>query len=500
LTRDEYDNTLRDLLRDSSRPARAFLEDEKAGPFDANGALPVTDAMLEKYQAAAEAVAATAARSLSTLVPCAAGAALATQDACAETFVRDFGRRAYRRPLGADELTRYQALYRATKASDGFAEGLRLVIVAALQSPHFLYRVELGAPVERGAKVARLTSHELAARLSYFLWDTLPDAALMKAADSDALTTPEQVEREARRLLTAPQAAAGLSGFLVQLLEVDDLGDAQKDAKLFPGFTPEVRASLRVETARFADAVLREGDARFDTLLRSRTTFLRPSLMSLYGARDPGGAVEADGSKKVELDAGQRSGFLTQAGLMASLAHVDQTSPVHRGLFVRESLLCHTLPSPPDNANVVPPKFDPQQSTRQRFVAHRVDPACGGCHALIDPVGFGFERYDAAGKFRSTEANAPVDASGEILGGATDVEGRFDGALELAGKLAGSRTAQRCFTRQWMRYALGRLDAAEDTCSVEGAFAAFAGGTRDVRELIVAVTRSDSFRHKRVLP
>lgn len=497
LSRDEYDNTVRDLLRDASRPARAFLADEKAGPFDANGTIPVTDAMLEQYQAAAEGLAAAAVKSLATLVPC---AAMGPTDACAESFVRDFGRRAYRRPLGADEVMRYMALYRTGQGqaatADAMAEGIRLVVAGMLQSPHFLYRVETGLPAQPGAKVAVLAPHELAARLSYFLWDTMPDAALMKAVDEGTLGTPEQIEREVRRMLAAPQASAGVSGFLVQLLRLDELEDVQKDAKVFAGFTPELRAAMRAETARFADFVVREGDGKLETLLGSRVAFLQGPLFAIYGVRDPGGT----GLKKVDLDPAQRSGFLTQAGLMAALAHVDQTSPVHRGVFVREDLLCQELPSPPDNANVTPPQFDPQQSTRQRFTAHRADPACAGCHSLIDPLGFGFENYDLVGRHRTTEGRFPVDATGEVLGGTTDIEGPFTGAIELGRNLARSAIAQRCFTRQWVRYALSRPDASDDACSIESAHQAFAAGGHDVRELIVSVAKSDSFRHKRVTP
>jgi hypothetical protein len=176
------------------------------------------------------------------------------------------------------------------------------------------------------------------------------------------------------------------------------------------------------------------------------------------------------------------------------LANPDQSSPIRRGKFVRERLLCQPIPPPPPGIAISTPKFDPKLSTRERFAQHRTDRSCSGCHAMMDPIGFGFEHYDAIGGFRAKEGSRPIDATGE-LSDTADLDGRFDGAIELSRKLATSGEVRRCFATQWFRYALGRNETDADASSIAEANTAFERGGFDVRELVVAIAASHAFRH-----
>ncbi len=496
LTRDEYDHSVRDLLADTSSPARAFLADEKVGPFDGNAVAPVTDAIVEKYLAAAESVAAAVVARLSSVVPCAA----ASDEACGNQFVADFGRRAFRRPLGAVELARYRALFVTGRTGTTFADGIRLVITAMLASPHFLYHVDIGDVVAGVPALAKLSPHEIAARLSYFLQGTTPDGTLGKAADGGALASVDGIDREVRRLLATASSADALARFHIQWMGVDRLADVVKDAKLFPSWTDDVKAALLAETGRFGSWVIQEGGAKVETLLTSPVSFQSASLYKLYGVKDPGGSAAADGSKKVLLDPKQRSGILTQAGTLAATAAANQSNPILRGKFVRQALLCQELPPPPPNVNTSPPAVDPKVTTRERFRQHRNDPSCNGCHTLLDPVGLGFESYDAIGRFRTMDGINPVDATGEIIASPPDLIGSFQGPLELAGRLAASATFKHCLATQWMQFGLGRALAADDQCSAQQAVQALTASGNDLRELIVALTKTDAFRYREVTP
>ena len=247
------------------------------------------------------------------------------------------------------------------------------------------------------------------------------------------------------------------------------------------------------ETARFSSWVLREGDGTLETLFTAEFTITDdPGLLALYGVTLPEGHQPGD---PVPLPEGQRAGLLTHASLLASHSHANQTSPIHRGVLVRQNLFCHMLPPPPPDVDDVPPDPDPNATTRERFDQHTSDPSCAGCHNLIDPVGFGFENYDGIGAFRTMEGDLPVDASGELL--ATDVDGPFDGVVELAAQLVESQTVRQCVSRQWFRFALGRSETIEDTCTMDRLYESFESSGHDVRVLLRELVLSDAFRYRR---
>jgi hypothetical protein len=484
LTNEEYDNTVRDLLGDATRPADGFPPDETVGGFENNTVSPVTQALVERYMDAAEGIATRAARRLETLAPC---PTTPPPVACGSSFIDAFGRLAFRRPLEDAERSALLAIYTGKAARSGHARAIQLVVAAILESPQFLYRLEPAVPA---VATRPLTGYEIATRLSFFIWASTPDPALLDAAASGALRTPEGVARAARRLLADPRATDGIRSFHRQWLELRVLDTGSRDPVLYPAFTPELKAAMVEETLRFsAHAVLAGGDG-VTTLLTSTKSFVDPALAKLYGIPAP----RADGFTLVDLPPSQRAGLLTQASLMSVLAGAEETSPILRGKFVREKLLCEAIKPPPPDIDIRPPRFDPKLTKKQRFIQHRTDPSCSYCHDAMDPTGFGFEHYDAVGAWRTVDGAFPVDASGEVSGSA-DADGPFDGAVALATRLAASPQVRRCIATQWFRAAMGRVERPEDAPSRDAAYKAFARAGFDVRELIVAIASSDAFRY-----
>ncbi|MCY1057352.1 DUF1592 domain-containing protein [Nannocystis sp. SCPEA4] len=491
MNRREYDNTVFDLLGDDSRPAQNFPAEEEALGFNNNAdALVVTSLLAEGYLAAAEALAENAVKDLSALLH---GCDVKTdgEAACAERFITEFGRSAYRRPLAADEVKTLLAVHQAAADEFDFATGVRLTMTAMLQSPHFLYRVEFGEPMSGSDDILKLAPYELASRLSYFLWGTMPDAELFAAAAEGRLEEPEDVANQATRMLADARARATVRDFHGQWLELRRIEEMEKDDEAFPEFDPEIRPLLRAEAENFLDHVIWDDQGDLDSIYLAPYTFLNGELADYYGIKGPNG----DAFEKFDLPAGQGSGFLTQGGLLSVLAKPNQTSPIHRGKFVRERLLCQVVPPPPDNVDITPPEVDPTLPTRERFKQHSVDPTCSGCHSMMDPVGFGFEHFDGIGRWRDEEAGKPVDASGEIIGATT--KGTFDGVPELAALLVDSPETERCMTLQWFRYAYGRADADVDACTVDDLTRQFAGSGRRIQDLIVALTQSEAFLYRR---
>jgi hypothetical protein len=470
LTRAEYDHTVRDLLGDESAPARAFVPDEECAGFRVG--LSVSPALFAQYQAAAERIAS------EIDVPALSGCEPADR-ACARAFIARFGRRAYRRPLAGDEIDALVAVFDET-ATRTPAAALEVVIGTMLQSPFFLYRVERTDPATQ-----RLGAYELASALSYFLWRSMPDDALLDAAERGDLATPEGVEREARRLLDDPRSDDAIASFHEEWLEIGELEIAERDPALFPEFSPELARAMVRETRDFGVRVVRD-DGRFTTLLLSPRTRIDDSLAALYGVEAP----EAPWGSEIELGP-ERRGVLTHASVLAAHSHPDQTSPVRRGAFVRARFLCQDVPPPPDDRMVVPPPAGSAATARERLALHRSDPSCAGCHALMDPIGFGFERYDAVGRHRASEGGVAVDASGEVVA-SIDADGAFDGAVELAERLASSRAVSDCYATQWFRFVAGRREDPSERCALDAIRARFAE-TGDVRELLVAIATSDAF-------
>jgi hypothetical protein len=492
LTRVQYNNTIRDLLGITGDLAIDFGQDEDEGGFAANSKAPLKELQIEKYQQVAEDLATRAVGNLAKLAPCAPPAQ--AEAACLDQFLRGFGKRAYRRPLDDAELERYRQLFTAAKGTGDFASGLSLVISTMLQSPHFLYRPELGVTGASDAKGPALTQFELASRLAYFVQNTMPDDELLAAAETNKLRTPEEIGAQVRRLLAAPGGRDAMTSFFGQWLHIEDLLSVDKDPAAFAAFNPELRAAMKDEILEFADQVARQ-EGSLQTLLTAGYSYLKGPLPAFYGVGG-GGAAGTGGTvmRKTDLPAGQRAGILTLAGVMARHAHPDQSSPVARGHLISERLLCIVPPPAPDNVDQDLPKPDPNLTTRARFEQHRKDPGCASCHALMDPLGLPFEIYDGMGRFRTMEGRQVVDATGELRG--TDRDGTVKNAVELMGRMAEASQVRACVARQWFRYAFGREDQDADKPVLEAAVEAFAKSNHRLPDLVVALATTNAFRRR----
>ncbi|MEM6994912.1 MAG: DUF1592 domain-containing protein [Myxococcota bacterium] len=487
MTRAQYNNTVAALIGDTTAPAASFAQDEQIGAFASNAIATVSVLAVEQYMDAAETLAATAVEDLDTLLPCTPETM--GEDACASEFITDFGRRAYRRPLTADEVSRAQAVFESGRDGATFADGIRLVVQAMLQSPNFLYHFEYG--VEGEGPMVAMRPHEVANRLSYFIWGSMPDGTLFEAADAGELETREQIEAQAYRMLADDKAEEAFGSFHRQWLGVHELETIQKDNELFPAWSTALAHAMTTEAERFGSYVIRNDDGRLETLLTANYTVANAELAAFYGAQPPT-ETDADGFGVVELDPGQRAGVLTQAGWLAEHAHANQTSPVFRGILVREQLLCQPLPQPPDTVNDTPPDIDPDATAKERFEQLLEDPTCATCHIQVNPIGFGFENYDAIGNYREMDGNVAVDAVGELE--FTDVDGDFDGAPELAARLAQSELVAKCVAKQWSRFATGRIEQQQDLCALDDIYARFEESDRNIQELIVGIAGSDMMR------
>lgn|GEM_PF-536021 len=450
-------------------------------PFSSHAASGVVTAIhVEEYLRAAEAALVDV--DVMALVHC------APSPSCTRATIAEFGRRAFRRPLGTVEVDRYAAL----AADDAtFAGGITTAVAALLSSPAFLYRSELG--VDDGNGVFHLDAWETATLLAFTLTGMGPDDALLDAAAAGNLDGPDSdvaVRLQAERLLATPAARQTLGAFAQQWLGAERVLTADKNPGLFPGFTSAVRRDLFGESAALFSSVMFDGSGRFNDLLSSRQGFVSSRTAGLYGLTSTSQTLEP-----VTLPEARR-GLLSLASVLSGTAHSDQTSPILRGLFVREVLLCQPLPPPPPNAGGVP-DVDPNATTRERFAQHTANPFCASCHQSIDPIGFGFEAFDAIGRSRSVDSGRPVDSAGDMVdldGIGSGTSAPFHSMAEFAAILSSSDVPKRCFVTQAGRYTLGRELEHDEACLFDAAATAFAASDGDLRTAFTEIVASDAFR------
>lgn len=495
LTNFEYDNTVRDILNDTTRPATTLL------PFDGWFLSPQSEAVsttvLDGYHQLAHdlAIAATKdAAAVQSLTKC--NPAVDGEAACQKKFIETFVPVAFRRPLETTDSADFDAVFSKGRELTGtFAGGVRAVVEVVLQSPEFLYRVELGQPADAALPgVVRLTPHETAVRLSYLLWGSVPDAALRDAAAAGKLQTKAEIAAQAQRMVADVRARELVRYFYLQLFNLNAPG-VLTGLVVPPNaatFTAEMPALLFRETSAFIDEVTWQGPGDFQALMTAPFTFMNGRLAQFYGVS----GISGDAWQKVAIDPNRRIGILTQGGVLAATSFATRHSPVIRGTRILQRILCVNPEPPPPNVITLPPDItDPSKlTTRQKLEMHLTDPTCRACHKDIDPLGFAFEHFDRFGLWRDTENGLPIDTTGEIY--KTDAKGRFDGAVELATRLAQSRDVQNCYVGNWMRFGYGREPATQDACSVRSLQDAFAQAKGNVRELLVALTQTDAFLYK----
>ena len=502
LTHLQYNNTVRDLLGDMTQPANRFPgEDFVNGYLNQAEAQDITPLLAEAYSNAAERLARAAFRfgDRQGLIPCEPSGP-ADQD-CAEQFARELGGRAFRRPLGADEAAALVDLLLAeSNKHQDFLMGARLAVETLLQAPDFLFLIE------RSDRVYR--EYETAARLSYLLWNTTPDDELRRAAAAGELASRDGVERQARRMLDSPEARTASDAFLAQWMRFDRALGSVKDAIKYKEFTPQVAEAMTEETRRLFSHLV-WNDLDFREFFRAKYTFANSFLTSLYGLPEP---VEpfARVAYPEEYD---RAGILGHGTFLAQTGKPDETSPTARGLFIREHFLCQQVPPPPPgvNASLPPLSIDAgPMTTREVLVQlHTTDASCASCHRLVDPVGFGFEKFDTTGRQREVlevvlrptaqqrkkgakpeTHELEIDSSG-MIAGLPDSE--FSTPAEASEILAGSPVCQKCVVKQYFRYAFGRHETAVDEPTIEKVFESFRDSGFQFQQLIISLASSPVF-------
>lgn len=452
LTQAQYENAVRDLFgHDLFVPPDLEPDFRQSGLVTVGAAsVAISPRGVERYESAAYAIAEQAMDPWrrGRVLPCTP--ASTADAACAEATLARLGRRAWRRPLTSEELDTLVAVsMEAAEVLGDFHEGLQFGLAALLQSPDFLMRVELGEAAD-GARA--YTGWETASRLSFLLWNTLPDDALLDAAAAGELDSPEGVEAQALRLLASPRARLGLRAYVSDLLQLEKLDRLHKDATVFVHMTDALPTSAREETLRLFEDVVFDQDADLRDVLTTRDTFVDRTLATLYEVRAP----EREGFGRVTLpDDGERLGLLGHASMLAMHAHATSTSPTLRGIFLRETLLCEEMPDPPGNVDTsIPEASSAFPTLRDRVASHLTVPACAACHEPIDLPGLTLERFDGIGRYRTVENGTDIDDSGE-LDGTT-----FRGLPGLAAALRDHPNVVPCMVEHVVDNALGRTHVA----------------------------------------
>lgn len=491
LTRTQYINTMHDLFGDDITVARPMEPDIVSQGLEAIGSSSTTISPrgVEQY----EALAFDMAQQILADGPHRAAAVTCTPTSpsdveCARTFVRTIGLRLWRRPLTDDEVNEVAALAtQSAGTTNDFYASLQFAMAGLLESPNFLFRVELGEPDPDHAGQFRYDNYEVASRLAFFLWDGPPDDALLEAAAAGRLTRNDGVAEQVQRMMASPRVHRGLRTFVSQWLGLHRLDDLVKDPTVFTAASPDLGPSAREETLRDFEHIVFDLDSDVRDILLTRDTFIDRKLASVYGVRAP----SATGFALTTLPADQpRQGLLMQASVLALFAHPVSTSPTLRGRFVRETLLCQQIPSPPVNVNTGIPEPSPELPTlRLRLQRHAGDPFCAMCHNRMDPIGLGLENFDGLAQFRTTENNTPIDASGDLDGVA------FTDAGGLAQAVHDHRDFPSCVVSRLYSFAYGHAVEDGERNEVEFLTREFKSNGHRIQQLMTNIAISPQFRH-----
>lgn len=489
LSPEQYQNTVRDLFGDA----------EFAGTIDAGEPI-ISEREVRQLRDNAEAIIGRSAAWTKPVYPCALQGE--GSDACVDDFIAGFATRAYRHPLSEAEASTLRSVFAEARKEMTFAEAMETLLQVTLQAPAFVYMFSAGAP-DATEDVRLLGEYEVASRLSYFLWNTMPDEALVSAAEAGKLGAAEGLAEQAARLLDDPRADHAVQRFMSGWLQLDGgtlhnaLEEAVKDTALYPTFDAQLQEAMRLETEAFVRRAFFEESGSLGDLFNASYAYVNGPLADLYGVED--GPADADTWEWVDLDPEQRGGILTRAAFLTVFSTRNVTSPIRRGVWVIEEGLCSALGDPPPNANDVKPEggeVDGELLTvRQDTLARTKGEVCQTCHSIINPVGFTFESYDAIGRWQTEEITSglPIDDSG-LLQSSGDQDGELAGALDLSQRLGKSERVRGCFADRWFEAALGQAPGKQDKCSLEAVHASFEEGG-SMRDMVLSIIGSDAFRY-----
>ena len=477
LTPSQYDNTISDLVKVGGDPSKNF---------GGGVATQLDDLSVELRANAAADIAHQAVLSLSQWSPCTSPPA--TPAACEQQLIDKIGPQVYRHPLAAAERQELQALFDAGVQEKDFATGVEWFLSGVLQSPDFLYQLSKLQIGEQPAQLVALPAYELASRLSYFIWDSMPDDALYAAAGANELADPIRLRTQLNRVLGDARFLRGVTGFYSSWLNLAGFREVARDDSAFTtDIVSALQTSLLMSTTKLYQGAT---PANVAGLFSGSTYYLNGALRSFYGLAGGDTAFTA-----ADMASDERRGILTHPALMALLARPDQSNPISRGLFIRRAILCQDLPPPPAGVVIPPlPPVAPGLSTRDRLDQHTKSPLCASCHNLIDPPGFALENFDQVGRHRKADSGKPTDTSGS-MSGAGDLDGDFATGADLLGRIAQSQDVKGCFAQKYFEYAVSRLAANEDACSLDGLKKNFVP-SGDLLALVMSIANTDSFRFR----
>jgi hypothetical protein len=475
LTAVEYENTIRDVLG-VELPTPAPGDATQHGFDNASETFTISDGIVEQYLALATAVAEGV--DLAAVTGC--DPAAAGEEGCLEALLDRVGLRTFRRPVTLEERDAYGSTFDEIRVEDGDDTALRAVLVRMLISPQFLYHVEIGRGDGR-----TVTPYEIASRLSYLLWESVPDEALFDAAEAEQLETPEQLAEQVDRMLADSRARRTLYRFHAQWLGFQNLHELIKSEEIHPAFDG-IRTDLQTEMELLVADLFQTPDAGFAALLTADWTFANAAVAELYGVVGPGESFE-----RIELDPEQRAGILTRAGFLAAQAGADRSSPINRGVAVLDRLMCNTLPPPPPDAGELPDELPATNTTRELIESLTAGASCATCHDLINPIGFTFEHYDAVGRWRDEENGFPIDSTATVL--VDDAPVGMKDAIDLVHTLADSPWTERCYVRHWFRYGFQRSETPGDAALLGRLEAANEDGGGRLRDIPRVVATAPEF-------
>lgn len=495
LTAEQYRNAIEDAFGNTVEVAGRFEPDSRRGGLNALGTslVAVTPSGFEQYEAMARNVATqvTSPELQADILPCQPQSPTAADNACAEQVIRKFGRILLRRPLtDADIDMRLEAAALAATGQQDFYAGLQPALTSLLVAPEFLFRVEVTEPAPLPDQPNRLllSNMSLATKLSYFLWNRGPDETLLAAAERGELTQTTELARQVDRMLASEHLANGVRAYFEDVFVFDKFDDLGKDVARYPLFSNPMAADAREQTLRFVIDQVVAKKADYRSLFTSRELPMTRTLGPIYGI--PVRAV--DGWEDATLPAGQpRAGLLGHASFAMLFSHPGRSSPTLRGVFLREALLCQTIPEAPadvDFTQFVQDVATIHKTARDRLEVHSTQASCHKCHTLTDPIGLGLENLDGIGKYRNTENNANIDSSGDFDGVA------FDGIAQLGQAFADNPLVSACLVENMYRYAVGRKQTNNERPLLRHLENTFTQGGHHVPALMREIATSEAFR------